>query len=126
MKIQTKQFGEIEFDENLIIKFDAGIFGFEEYSKYLLIKTDNELFYWLNSVEEPEVAFPLIGIRILDDEYPFEDNGEPFGIVTLNSDPSKITVNLKAPIYINQDKKVGEQRILDNDKYSVDYNLFID
>jgi hypothetical protein len=80
----------------------------------------------LNSIDEPEMAFPLFGIRVLDESYPLTDQAEPFGIVTLNSDPAKVTINLKAPVYINQDEKIGEQKILDNEEYFVDYNLFVE
>ncbi len=124
MKIKTYHLGEIEFDEELIINFNSGIIGFEQLKKYLLIKVDDDFFYWLNSVEKPEIAFPLIGIRIIDDTYPEEKSHEAFGIVSLNSDVLKITVNLKAPVYINQDTKTGYQKILDTDKYPVYYNLF--
>lgn len=126
MKIQTKQFGELDFSEDLIITFKSGLFGFEELKKYLLIKEDDDLFFWLNSIDEPEIAFPLIGTKLLDEGYPADDGNEAFAIVTLNSDPKKITANLKAPVYIDQEEKVGHQRILDNEKYSVDYNLFVD
>jgi flagellar assembly factor FliW len=126
MKITTHQFGEIEFSEDKIINFKAGIVGMEELKKFLLIKTDNELFYYLNSIEQPDIAFPLVGLRILDENFPMIENYEPFGISTLNKDPLKITINLRAPVYINQDDKTGFQKILDDEGYLVNYNLFIE
>ncbi len=126
MKIKTFQFGEIEFKEENLIKFNSGIFGFEDFKDFVLIKTENDLFYWLNSTENPEICFPVVGIRVLDDKYPFEENYEAFGIVTLNEDPRKITVNLKAPIYINQDDKKGFQKVLDTDNYNINHHLFIE
>jgi flagellar assembly factor FliW len=125
MKIQTLQFGEIEFNDENIIRFDEGLIGFGELKKYLLLKQDDNLFYWLNSVENPEIAFPLIGMRILDENYPAAENCEAFGIVTLNKDPLKVTINLKAPVYLDQEKKTGFQKIIDTDKYPVCYNLFV-
>lgn len=124
MQIKTNQFGVVEFDSNLIIKFESGIFGFEQLSDYLLIKAEDEIFYWLNSIEEPEIAFPMLGLRLIDENYPQVKEHEAFGIVNLNSDISKITVNLKAPVFINQDTKTGYQKILDSDKYPIIYNLF--
>lgn len=125
MKLNTAQFGEIEFTEDKIIIFSSGLFGFENLKKYLLIKIDDEIFYWLNSIDEPELVFPLAGIRLVDEKYPEEENYEAFGIVNLNSDPAKITINLKAPVYINQDSKIGFQKILDKEKYPVNFNLFV-
>jgi len=126
MKLKNKQFGEVEFAEENILNFKNGLFGFEELKNFLLIKTENDLFFWLNSIEQPELIFPLVGLRVIDDTYPQSDQNEAFGIVTLNKDPYQTTVNLKAPVYINQDKKEGYQSIIDHDKYSVNYKLFIE
>jgi len=124
MKLFTRQFGEIEFSSDKVLKFPDGILGFEELKDFLLIKEDEEFFFWLTSVDKPEIIFPLIGISLIDSQYPKRRNNESFGIVKLDKEPTKITVNLKAPVYINQNKKSGVQVILDNDKYSVNYNLF--
>jgi flagellar assembly factor FliW len=126
MKIITHQFGEVEFTEDLIIYFAEGLFGFENLHKFLLVKTDDELFYWLNSVEQPEIAFSLIGLRVIDEHYPTIENNEAFGIVIMSKNPADIKVNLKAPVYINQDSKSGFQKIIDSDKYPIDYNLFVE
>lgn len=126
MKINTHQFGEIEFTEDFIISFEDGLFGFEHLHKYLFIKTDDDLFYWLNSIEQPDIAFPLIGTRVVDEKFPAEIENESFGIVILSKNPADIKVNLKAPVYINHDKKTGFQKIIDNDKYPIDYSLFVE
>lgn len=126
MKISNRQFGEIEFTEDHIIKFENGIYGFEHLKKFLFIKTENELFYWLNSVDQPEIVFPLVSIRMIHDEYPMVDSHEPFGVVTLSTDPLKITVNLKAPVYLNQESKAGFQKIIDKDEYPVNFKLFVE
>ena len=124
MKIATHQFGEIEFQEEHIVKFTSGLIGFENLKNYVLIKTEDELFYWLNSIDKPEICFPMVGIRVIDESFPMEKNYEAFGIVTLNKDPLKITINLKSPVYLNQDDKIGYQTILSNSNYSMNYNLF--
>ncbi|MGE5680010.1 MAG: flagellar assembly protein FliW [Bacillota bacterium] len=124
MKITTNQFGEIEFDESMLIEFRDGIIGFEELKKFLLINSGDELLLWLTSIDEPEIVFPLCSVRILMDDYPEEKESEAFGIVKLDPDPLKITINLKAPVYINQEKKSGFQKILDEDNLPIDYILF--
>lgn len=126
MRLQNKQFGEVEFNEENIIKFKNGLLGFEELNNFLLIKTENDLFFWLSSIDQPELVFPLIGLRLVDDQYPQVEGNEAFGIVTLNSEPSEITVNLKAPVYIDQDSKEGYQSIIDKERYSVKYKLFVE
>jgi len=126
MKITTYQFGEIEFNENSIINFPSGIFGFENLKKFLLVQTEEGLFNWLNSIEQPEIAFPLISLRVIDDAFPQVDNHEAFGVVTFNPDPLKVTVNMKAPIHINQNVKKGYQTILDVDAFLINYNLIVE
>jgi len=126
MKITTFQFGEIEFDENSVINFSSGIFGFENLKKFLLLQTEEGLFHWLNSIEQPEIAFPLILLRVVDDSFPKAEDFEAFGVVTFNPDPLKVTVNMKAPIYINQNNKSGYQTILDEDAFAINYNLFVE
>ncbi len=125
MKIKTSQFGEVEFtDENIII-FEDGILGFEELKKYLLISEKDEVFYWLTSIEQPEIIFPLFPVNLLREDYQQEEDFEPYGIVKLDKDPGKITVNLKSPIYINQKNRKGFQKILDVEKYPINYQLFV-
>jgi len=124
MKINTQKFGEIEFPDDLIINFNEGPFGFEELKKFVLIKPDDAVFYWLNSIERPEIVFALFGLRVIDENYPQVENHEAFGIVTLNPDPLQITINMKAPIFINQNNKTAYQTILDKDNYSLYYKLF--
>jgi flagellar assembly factor FliW len=126
MKINTHQFGEVEYSEDLVINFAEGLFGFENLHKYLFIKTDDELFYWLNSVEQPDIAFALIGLRIIDEKFPTIEENEAFGIVTFSKNPADVKVNLKAPVYVNQDSKSGFQKIIDSDKYPIAYNLFVE
>jgi flagellar assembly factor FliW len=124
MKIKTFQFGEVEYTEDKVIGFKDGLFGFEDLQTFLFIKPDDSYFYWLNAIENPGIAFPLFGMRVIDEQFPQEENAEAFGIVTLNSDPLKITLNMKAPVYINQDDKTGFQKIIDSDQYQIKYNLF--
>ncbi len=126
MKLQTYQFGEVEFDDNIIMSFQEGIIGFENLTKYVLLTQEDGLFHWLTSVEEPEIVFPLIQVKLLMKDYSEVEGYEAFGIVKFDKNPSNITVNLKAPVYLDQDNKSGFQMIFDNDKYPIDYKLFVE
>ena len=125
MKIRNKQFGEIEFETNSIINFSEGILGFEEYKQFLLISENDGSFFWLTSVDEPELIFPLFSIRLLEEEYDDEGGLEPFGIVKLAKEPEKVTINLKAPVFIDRSSKTGYQKIIDNEEFKVNYPLFV-
>jgi len=126
MKIKNNQFGEIEFNKNSIFKFENGLFGFEELKEFILISSKEELFQWLCSIDEPEIVFPLFQLKAIDKDYPVEEKNDAFGVVTLNSEPSKISINLKAPVYLNKEKQSGRQVILDTTKYPVKHLLFVE
>ena len=64
MLVKTKHFGEVEIDDNKLITFEKGIMGLEDLKRYVLIFDENEgeeaLIHWLQSVDEPSVALPVI------------------------------------------------------------------
>jgi flagellar assembly factor FliW len=124
MKISNSHFGEIEFDEKIIVNFSDGIIGFEELKKFLLINNNNGLFLWLTSIEEPEIVFPLFAVDVIYNDYPKEHEFEAFGIVKLDREPENITINLKSPVYINDKSKSGFQKIIDVESYPINYKLF--
>ena len=126
MKLTTHQFGEVEFDESIIINFDGGILGFDEFKKFIVISEEDGIFCWLTSVDEPEVVFPLFPINALVDNYPQENDFEAYGIVKLEKNPKDITLNMKAPIYLNHGDNKGFQKIIDKDDFPIDYKLFIE
>jgi flagellar assembly factor FliW len=125
MKIRNKQFGDIEFENETIIKFEEGILGFEELRQFLLVSEKDGFFFWLISIDEPEIIFPLFSIKLLQEKYKEDSELEPYGIVKLDKNPQNISINLKAPVLINQDDKIGFQKIIDNEEYPVDYPLFV-
>ena len=61
MKLNTSRFGEIEVNEEEIITFSDGLFGFEDIKKYIIfqMEDDNPLM-WMQSIEEGSLAFILI------------------------------------------------------------------
>ncbi|PID62445.1 MAG: flagellar biosynthesis protein FliW [Ignavibacteriae bacterium] len=126
MKINNKQFGEVNFEEDSIIYFEDGLLGFEEFKKFVLITEEEGFFLWLTAIDNPELIFPLFSIKMLQEqkENSSEDTSEPFGIVKLDQDPEKISINLKAPVFIDQENKTGYQTIVENEDYPVEYPLF--
>jgi len=123
MQISNVQFGVMEFTEEQVISFDGGLAGFENHKKFLLVQMDIILFSWLVSVDEPELVFPLVPISTIVENFPVDIGTNAFGIVTFNADATKITVNLRAPLYLNTDKNIGYQRLLS--KYKTNYPLFV-
>ena len=139
MKISTKCFGEIDIEEDKIVTFEHGIMGFESFRKFTLIFSidgeEKSKIAWLQSVEEPGLALPVVNPFVVKEDYdPIiqDDLLIPLGdvtnenvvvllVVTVPSDVSKTTANLKAPIIINSDTRLGAQIIVENEDYQIKY-----
>lgn len=139
MKLNTKYHGVKEYKQEDIIIFNKGIPGLESLKKYILFSVeDNDIFSILHSVEDESVGLIVVSPFNVDKDYEFNLDDEivsslkindpsqvlVLNTVTLNSDINNITINLKAPIVINMELKLGEQVILDNEKYQVKHPLF--
>ncbi|MCI8306460.1 MAG: flagellar assembly protein FliW, partial [Lachnospiraceae bacterium] len=125
-----------------IITFDQGVLGFEEYKKFTIIfdtsKETESSISWLQCMDEPELAFPMINpFYVMEDYNPVVETEwlEPLGGVTdenivifvfvnIKSDITKLTANLKAPIIINSDTRKGAQLIVENTEYEIKYNIY--
>ena len=66
----TTRFGEMDINENDIITFPNGIYGFEEIKEYIILKMDKESpFLWMQSVKDNDLTFVLIDPRIFVKDY---------------------------------------------------------
>ena len=139
MELLTKQYGTINYDKEEIIEFRKGLPGFEDLKNFLLFPVEeNNIFYVLHSIENTYIGFIVVSPFDFIKDYEFKIEDEKlkelnissqeevkiFNIVTLNSKFQKTTVNLKAPIIINTKLKLGEQIIIDNEKYFIKHPLF--
>lgn len=142
MLVKTKYFGEIDLDESKVITFDNGMMGFEAYRKYTILydieKEQASTISWLQSLEEPELAFPVINPfqveenynPVVNDEYLeslgiFEDKDLVVLLtVTVPEQIEKITANFKAPIVINAATGKGCQVIAENQEYKVKQEIY--
>lgn len=142
MKINTKVFGEIEVNEKKVIHFENGIIGFPDLKNFLLLydeeKEDGNRISWLQSVEEPSFAIPVINPLLVKEDYSPIVNDEllaPIGefdpeeilvlvTITIPNNIENISVNLKAPIIINAITRKACQIIVENDEYIVKYHVY--
>lgn len=141
MKILTKIFGEIEVNEEKVLNFDEGIIGFPDLNRFMLIhdvEAEKKTVSWLQSIDEPAFAMPVVDPLAVDPEYnpvvedellrPLGDMVEEDIIVlvtmTVPADVKKATVNLKAPIVVNSKNLKACQIILDDEKYLVKHPVY--
>ena len=142
MVAETKFFGTIDIEEEKIIEFPMGIIGFENLKKFALIydseREERSKISWLQSMEEPLMVLPVINpIDIIEEYSPIiEDEltksiGDPadadiliFVTMSIPSDLTKMTANLKAPIIINTVNRKAMQVIAENQDYMIKYNVY--
>jgi flagellar assembly factor FliW len=142
MIVETTRFGSIPVADEDIITFSEGMLGFSKIDSYVLVeRTDDSLFLWLQAVKKPSVAFPLLEPQILERNYKVElededrkalklepelTGGKVLCIITIPTDPTKMTANLKAPIVINLKKRIAKQVILHSQDYPIRKAIFSD
>lgn len=142
MRADTKFFGTVDIEDDKIITFPNGIIGFENLKKFALIfdseRDEKSKISWLQSMEEPLMVLPVINpIDIMDDYAPtIEDElmkniGDPadadvliFVSMTIPSDMTQVTANLRAPFIINTVDRKAMQVIVENSEYGVKYNVY--
>jgi flagellar assembly factor FliW len=143
VELNTRAFGKIAIEEDKIIYFDHGILGFPDLKRFTLIfdeeKGANSPIKWLQSIDEPGFAMPVMNPELVISGYmphlerelltPLGDNLERDNIimlvtVTVPKDITKTTVNLKAPIIISVENRKAVQLICDEDYYDVKHAIY--
>lgn len=139
MKIATTRFGDLQVNEQDILKFKEGILGFEKLTRFFIVDPgDNTLIMWLQSIDDGSIAFPVIEPRIFNPDYvvkllPSELNSlslesltsaKILSILTIPQDVTQMSANLKAPIVINTKENVARQIVLQDNKLSVRFEMY--
>ncbi len=122
------------YDENELIVFDDGIFGFEEIKRYLPLPMDGEAsdFICLLNVDDDNVSFVLVNpFSIMENYNPKltaedykklgtndEEKLSYYAICVMKEVPQDSTVNLKCPIVVNTVTRKSVQVILQTDDYN--------
>lgn len=140
MTTETRLFGEITIADEKLITFQEGIVGFPFLNRFALIhdaENEKSPIMWLQSMDEPDFAMPVIEPNIVVDHYnPIvnDENLTPVGelepdqmyvLVTLTVPPQieNMSVNLKAPIVINMKNNRAVQIIVE-DEYKVKHPIY--
>jgi len=143
MRINTRNFGEIEILQEDIISFEDGIIGFDSFSRFSIIQIELEdgtyPLYCLQDIDNTDISFIMMDIVSSVLEYRptinddlIEDLGDAndesllvYNIATIGKDLKDTTVNLKAPIVINTESKKGKQ-VICMQEYPIKYKIFED
>ncbi|WP_313341619.1 flagellar assembly protein FliW [Sedimentibacter sp.] len=138
--IKTRDFDEITVNDNDVIKFVTGMYGFEQYKEYVILKDspeDDVMF--LQSLSDTDLSFVLIDPYSIIQEYAPYLNEDDLNELKVNNEADlkylviaiikenikESVVNLKSPIAINPSTREAKQVILQND-YPLRYNFIVD
>ena len=140
MKIKTARFGEIEISEERVFEFVLPIIGFNELKKFVIVDLNKDSFFkWLQSVEDPELAFPIVSVFTMNVDYTLDlpddvvdalkiENVESILVMNIASipqdNPQGTTLNLLAPLVFNIDTQLAGQVILSGSGYDISFPLF--
>ncbi|TBL72995.1 flagellar assembly protein FliW [Paenibacillus thalictri] len=132
LKLTTSRFGEIEIDEQGIVSFAHGIPGFDQMNRFVFLhQNQSEIpFSFMQSVQDGDLAFIVVDPFQFFPNYNFElpesvqadlqvENESDlmvFSIMSI-SKLGEISLNLLAPVIINQRCKLGKQMILHQTDY---------
>ena len=144
MKLYTTRFGEIEIDENKVIKFQSGLLGFPDVKRYVILDHMNDPdipFKWLQAVDDPDLVFVVIDPLLfcpdynlyIDERDLIELNIAGFDdrfivvIVTIPHEmPELMTANLQGPLIVNLKTREAKQVVLLGERYPLHYPVLQD
>ena len=139
-KINTRRFGELEVEEQDIVKFADGLPAFEDEHEFVVLPYEEGTPYmFLQSMNTPELAFLMTDPFVFFPDYTFElddanmdklgvEDMEDVLVCTLISIPAggiaNMTTNLLAPVVINRHTKEARQVVLEKTQYTTKHRLF--
>lgn len=133
MQANTRLFGAIDIPDDKIIVLENGMIGLPEMKYFALIFDEEKVgggkVRWLQSMDDPETAFPVMDPSLVKDDYSPMINDDilrPLGelneentfiltTLTVPKEVERMSINLKAPIIINAETRKGAQIIVEND-----------
>lgn len=136
MNVRTTRFGVVDIAEDRVITFHKGLLGFSSYTKFCLLEPGSDAcFFWLQSIEEPGLAFVVTDPSLFIPEFSVPIRPEQMTelklgkledaqvFVIVNKVEQNLTGNLQVPLVINTINKVGEQMVLTEKRWHTRHPL---
>jgi flagellar assembly factor FliW len=139
MKCVTTRFGTFDIKDEAGLTFPSGLLGFPDRRRYVILDHDTDApFKWLQSLDDPALAFVIIDPTLFHPAYRVEISPEALAeiqggkedelttavILTIPSDdPSRITANLRGPLLMNPRTRLCKQLVLP-EEFPTRYPLF--
>lgn len=139
IKVRTARFGLIEVPENSLIYVSQGIIGFPKSSRYVILEhAENCPIKWLQSLDEPKVAFAIADPLIFFPDYFLQVKKEDLAgleveniedlviyiLLSLHCECADMSANLQGPLIINTKNRRARQIVLKDGRYTTRHFLF--
>lgn len=135
MKVSTSRFGQVEIAVKDFLTLPEGLLGFTELSTFVILDDpSNDIFIWLQSCEDPSIAFPILESRLCTNiDYrtkmarhdlaslgvTSESELDCYVLITIPEDITKMTANLRAPIILNKNSRIARQCVLQEESLNI-------
>lgn len=139
MHCRSTRFGSFDIQDENVLTFPTGLLGFPDSQRFVILDHDTDApFKWLQSLDEPGLAFVIIDPTLFHAAYNVDISSEALAevkgteqdelilsvLLTIPSDdPTGITGNLRGPLLMNARTKLCKQLVL-SDEYPTRYPLF--
>ncbi len=136
MVIQTTRFGPVEVDDDRFIEFPAGLLGFAQARTFALLQPDDRgVFFWLQSVDNPDLAFVVTDPALWVEDFSaplreeqvreigLRDLSELQTFVIVNRRGGALTANFQGPLLISAVSRRGLQLVLADRRWSTRQEL---
>lgn len=136
MEVRTTRFGEIQIAEDRVITFPKGLLGFSSFTRYCLLQpNDDAAFFWLQSLDDPSLAFVVTDPSLFFPDYSapirpeqMQDLGlsaleDAQVFVVVNKVSESLTANLQGPLVINTASRTGEQLVLADKRWTTRHHV---
>jgi flagellar assembly factor FliW len=136
--INTRRFGPLEYDESWVVSFPAGLAGFEQETRFVLLERPEWApIVFLQSLADAGLCFLAAPVVALDPVYSLSVTREDIETLGLDEDRQPVpgeqvlclallcapengplTANLLAPVVVNPKSKVAVQAVRADNRYS--------
>jgi flagellar assembly factor FliW len=129
MQISTTRFGTLAVDVDDLLHFPHGLVGFEDCRHWVLLADPrNNAVGWLQCADRPATAFAVVSPRRFAEDYRIRvgqsqlaslslaDRDRLYVLCVVSSQDDCCTMNLRAPILINLDRRLGCQVITSDEQ----------
>jgi flagellar assembly factor FliW len=129
MRISTTRFGSVEVEAGDVVRFPEGLLGLADCRDWVfLADTQDDALAWMQSLNRAEIAVAVVGPRRFVPGYrvrvarreleplQLDDVGAAQVLVVVGRTDRSVSLNLKAPLVINLQRRLGRQVVTNGDQ----------